>query len=100
MPPLSETWLYDRLMEIGPVDYAGMDREPLRWGTIAAWQDAIGIRQPPWVSRLMRRASAAWLSESRKAEKPGAPQPYQIEETVAAERTVVDRQIAAMFGGF
>jgi hypothetical protein len=90
--------LVDWLMDAGPVDYAGMDRVPLLWSTIADWSAMTKIVPAPWEARLLRRLSAEWLGESRRAEKPDCPAPTADEATIQSRRKLVERKLAAMFG--
>lgn len=82
-----------RLMEIGPVEPAGMDRAPISWVTIQAWQSTMGKRLRPWEARLLRRLSIDYLTESRAAEDmqrpaPWAPQYRSTEELRAEARAL------------
>ena len=97
MPPLNLPDLYHRLMEIGPVDFAGMDRVPLRHGTIGEWARSMGVALAPWEVRLLRRLSAEWLAESRKAVEVDCPPPWVTQNT-ATNRDVINRQLEAFFG--
>lgn len=96
MPPISAPHLYGRLMEIGPVDLAGMDRAPLRPGTISAWAIDMGITLPPWEVRLLRRLSAEYLAMSRDAVEVDCPPPWSAAD--ADLRNRVDRKLALLFG--
>lgn len=96
MPPLSAPHLFDRLMEIGPVDFGGMDRVTLGWCTIIAWREATSTTLAPWEARLIRRASAEYLAETRRASKVDAVAPWGV--GTASYREAVDRRLAAMFG--
>ena len=96
MPPITAPHLFERLMEIGPVDLAGMDRAPLRPGTIAAWSADLGITLPPWEVRLLRRLSAEYLAQSRDAVEVDAPPPWSAPD--ADLRNRLDRKLALLFG--
>jgi len=66
----------DRLMEIGPVEPAGMDRGPITWQSIVAWQTATRTKLRPWEMRMLRRLSCDYLTESRAAEEMHRPAPW------------------------
>jgi hypothetical protein len=96
MPPITAPHLFERLMEIGPTDTAGMDREPLRPATIAAWADGLGIEVAPWEVRLLRRLSAEYLAMAREAAEVDCPSPWV--ETGNEHRLQINRKLAEMFG--
>ncbi|WP_294302186.1 hypothetical protein [uncultured Sphingomonas sp.] len=77
MPPNPAPHIIDRLIEIGLTEAAGMGAGPLSWATIVAWQQATGIRLPPWEARLIRRLSVDYLAESRRAEDETCPPPWR-----------------------
>lgn len=96
MPPLSLSHIFDRLMEIGPVEYAGMDRVPLSWAAIREWSLQMVTPLAPWESRLIRRLSAEWLAESRRAVEIDCPPPWLVQ--TSSNRDAVNRKLAALFG--
>jgi hypothetical protein len=85
MPPLSVPQFFDMLMEIGPVEPAGMGEAPIGWQTIAAWADLTGARVSPWQARLLRDLSKAYLTERVAAEDPVWPAPW-VDPAAAAVR--------------
>lgn len=97
LPPNRAPHITDALMKIGPVDIAGMDRAPLSWSEINAWCAEVGPALPSWQRELIRRLSAAFLTESRAAEEPDAPEPIGI---VHIDRDVVGRSIRAALAGW
>lgn len=97
MPPVSAPFLIGWLMEIGPVEAAGMDRAPISWATMRAWEQIAGISLEPWQARLLRRLSADYLSENRAAEDPDAVAPWG--GVAEDQRAAVDAKLRAAFGG-
>ena len=80
MPPLEEGgYLVGYLLEIGPVQASGMGQGPISHESILAWQALTGIELEPWESRLLRRLSSEYLSESNRAQKLGCEPPWKIE---------------------
>lgn len=68
-------YLVDYLMEAGPVSPGGMGAVPLSWADLVAWSSSTGITLAPWEARMLRRLSAEYLDQSRKAEKLDCPSP-------------------------
>lgn len=96
LPDNPAPWITDVLMEIGPTEAAGMDREIISWGTLGKWQTQMCVTLEPWQLRLLRRLSAAYLAESRKATDPKSPSPFAI-ATRVARRAIVSDQLDRMF---
>lgn len=90
-------YIVEFLMEIGPVLPAGMSIGKIEWRDIAAWQDVTGIELEPWEARMIRRLSADYLSEMRRAEKPDAPAPFTEEDQTEARREAVARKVENAF---
>ena len=97
MPPNPAPHLTDRLIEIGLTEAAGMGAAPLSWREIAAWRTETCVPQQPWEARLMRRLSAAYLAESRKAESESCPPPWRTEVT-AREREIEEAELRSVLG--
>ena len=90
MPPLDNArYLYDWLFEIGPTEPGAMGRVEISWQTIDAWANRSSAGPEPWESRALRRASIAYIAESRAAEDVQRLPPWQ------APRTQVDRDAEA-----
>lgn len=69
-------YLLDWLFEIGPTTPMGMSSAPIAWGEIHDWQQQQGVDLKPWESRLLRKLSCEYLSESHEARDPNRPPPY------------------------
>lgn len=98
MPPLPSQWLIDVLMEIGPVEAAGMDRAPISWREICAWQELTATALEPWQAKLLRWLSTEFLGESRRAEQPDCPAPWGA--MTQERRDAVERKLHGIFGKF
>jgi hypothetical protein len=68
-------YLIDYLMEAGPISAAGMGPVVLTWPELNAWVERTGVDLQPWESRMVRRLSADYLTQSRKSEKLDCPSP-------------------------
>lgn len=93
MPPNPAPHITDRLVEMGLTEAAGMGAVPLSWREIDAWCRRCAIDLPPWEGRLMRRLSADYLAESRRAEKETCPPPWLApanEAVIQAELRMLD----------
>lgn len=97
MPPNPAQHITDRLIEIGLTEAAGMGAVPLSWREIAAWRDSVGLTIDPWEMRLLRRLSAAYLAETRRAESEHCPPPWRTEVT-AREREVELADLQRLLG--
>lgn len=98
MPPLVAPWIVEHLMEIGPIESAGMGVAPIGWRTIHAWQEVTGAVLQPWEARLLHRLSAEYVMESRRAEKANCPAPWS-DVPREDQRAAVSRGLSALFGG-
>lgn len=93
MPANPAPHFTDWLVEMGLSEAAGMGATPLTWKEIAAWCERTCVDLLPWEARLMRRLSADYLAESRRAEAAACPPPWlapATEATIAAEMRVLD----------
>ncbi len=94
MPPLQcGEHLISYLFEVGPVLSGGMGPAVLSHQEIASWSGLIGIALQPWEVRLLRRLSAAYISEAREAEKPNHPPPWASPELAQAARIAQARKL-------
>lgn len=92
MPPLEQGgYLVAYLLEIGPVVSGGMGPAPLEFFHIDAWCNRVGIDLQPQESRMIRRLSREYVSESQKAEKPDRLPPWRPDEVAPV---VTDTQAA------
>lgn len=96
-PPNSAPHLVNYLMEIGPVEAAGMDGAPIGWATMRHWQHQMAIELQPWEARLIRRLSAEYLTQSIKARKPDCPAPWG--QMTDDDRDAISAKIRSVFGG-
>ncbi len=93
MPVNPAPHITDRLVEMGLSEAAGMGAAPLSWKEINAWCERTCVDLPPWEARLMRRLSADYLAESRKAESETCPPPWIApanDAMIRAELRVLD----------
>jgi hypothetical protein len=70
-----------------------MGSGPITHEEMRAWQQNAGIDLAPWECRLLRRLSEQYLAEAHKAEKEGAPPPWQPPE-VEVKPAVTSQQAA------
>lgn len=77
LPPISDPYIVNRLVEIGLTGSTGMGAVPLSWGEIVAWQQATGLHLDPWEARIIRALSAAYIAEMRRAEAETCPPPWR-----------------------
>lgn len=97
LPDCPAPHLIEHLMEVGPFEVTGMERVPISWREMQAWQDQTGVCLDTWQARMLRRLSTDYLSSSRAAEKPDCPAPFAA---VGSEenRDAIARQLEAIFG--
>lgn len=97
MPPNPAPHIIDWLIEIGLTEAAGMGAVPLSWLQINAWCARTNIDLEPWVGRLIRRLSAAYLAESHKAESENCPPPWRTHVT-RREREIEEEDLRSVLG--
>lgn len=85
------------LMEIGPVETAGMDAAPIGWATMRHWQDQVCVELTPWEARLLRRLSIDYLDQTRKSRSPDCPAPWG--ERTEEDRAAISAKIKSIFAG-
>lgn len=90
MPPCDAMFLFEYLMDMGPVESGGMGPAQLSEQAVEAWQFNTGIELSNWQTRTMRRLSAEYLGQYRDAEKrdcrpPWTPAP-DIDRAAVAKR--------------
>lgn len=93
MPPNPAPHIVDRLIEMGMSEAAGMGVAPLSWREIDAWCARTAVDLDPWEGRLLRRLSAEYIAEGRRAEREACPPPWRgpvTESEVKAERLALD----------
>lgn len=91
MPPNVAPHIIDRLIDIGLTEAAGMGVVPIGWTTINAWCDRTGVDLPPWEARMLRRLSADYIAQSRKAEDETCPPPWQAPITARQREVELER---------
>lgn len=89
--------IVERLMEIGPVEVAGMDRAPISFASIAGYASSMGVIIPPWQARLLRRLSAEYLAQSRDAEGRHCPAPW-VRPLTQEERDADEAMVRLVLG--
>lgn len=97
MPPNPAPHISSWLIEMGLSEAAGMGAVPLSAREIAAWQDNTCIRLEPWVARMIRRLSAAYLAEGRRAETEQCPPPWRMKVT-QRELEIEEAQLRRLLG--
>jgi hypothetical protein len=97
MPPQPAPHLVTYLMEIGPVEPAGVDNAPVSWPTMESWQRQTGVTLEPWQAKLIRRLSIEYLAEMRRAREPDCPAPWG--GMTPDRRAAVEAKLRAAFGG-
>lgn len=70
---------------------------PVSWQSLAAWQQATGVRIDPWELRLLRRLSVEYVAEGHRAEAENAPPPWPWQPT-PDEREFGEAQLRAVLG--
>ena len=96
LPPLRAAHIVDWLMQIGPVEAAGMGQAPISWQSIQGWQQLTGIPLEPGQAKLLRRLSTDYLVENRAAEDPDRPPPWTAKPT-EDRRNAVSRKLRSIF---
>lgn len=96
MPPLRREayYLIEYLLEVGPT---GRDGAVVEWSEIQAWQAMSGVHLSAWDAHMLRRLSAAFSKEVKRAESAAALpplNPYITEE----HRKSVSTRIGVEFG--
>jgi hypothetical protein len=71
---------------------------PLQWAELAQWQRLTSAPVQPWQARALRQASAAYVSQLHESSAPDCPPPWSTEPD-DDDRSRVDRQVRAAFGG-
>ena len=69
-------YLVDYLMEVGPVESAGMGTDRISNRELRAWQKNTGIRLTAWESRTLCRLSREYAGESQRATAHDCPPPW------------------------
>lgn len=97
LPPNPAPHITDWLIELGISEAAGMGVGTLSWREIAAWRRETRTVIEPWEARLLRRLSAAYVAEGRKAESESCPAPWWTGVT-AREREIEDAELRSVLG--
>lgn len=100
MPPVEiGAYLIDHLWDVGPVGSSGMGASTLTYAELSAWQRCAGIELQPWELRIFRLLSADYVMESKQAEKPECPPPFNA-PTVEFDRAIVAKQVGDALKAF
>lgn len=76
LPEISAEYLIAYLWDAGPALPGAAGPVPLTHSELLAWQENTGIVLAPWETRMLRRLSADYISESGAATKPNAKPPF------------------------
>lgn len=100
MPPIVHgEYLIAHLYEMGLVLPLGMGIAPLTFGEIESWQRATGKQLQPWETSLLRKLSAAYVTEAHAAEKIETPPPYGA-QAQSFDRDKVAKKVKNMMQSF
>mgnify|MGYP003440186712 CR=1 FL=1 len=97
LPPVSAPWIIEWLLEVGPVDAAGVGVGPIKWREIDRWSKLSGTRLNPWQARLLRRLSLDWMQAAQAAEKPDCPAPWTENDQSQDHRALVAKKVGGLF---
>lgn len=98
LPPASAAqYLVGYLFEVGPLSSSGMGAAAVSWVELQAWQQQVGVELSAWEARTLRRLSAEFAAESRRAEEWGVPSPVAV-ATTEQQRASVAKRIGLEFG--
>lgn len=89
MPPNPAPHIVDWLFQVGPTEAAGMGTVAISWQAIDAWCARTCVDLDPWEARMLRRLSAEYVAEARRAEAETCPPPWHqrvTEQEMAAEK--------------
>ena len=79
-PDLRLRYLFDVLMEVGPIVSNEMGASVISWQELRAYQAIIGFDFQPWEAKMLRTASAEYLTQMRVATKADCPPPGTVVE--------------------
>lgn len=89
--------LLAHLFEVGPIAGGAGGIAAVSWSEMQAWQRQTGLDLQPWEVRTLRRLSADFANECRRAEAHDAVSPMTIVST-ERNRAAVARKIGMEFG--
>lgn len=95
---MSCRYLYDILMDVGPVKSGGFGAIPLTYGDIREWEDAMSVNLHPWERQAIRRASISYCAESVVAQEHDARAPWDEEVSPTQLRKVAGNLRARLSG--
>jgi hypothetical protein len=85
-------------MECGPTSSMGFGGI-LSWPELRDWEHEAGKVLDPWERVMLRRLSAEWAKESRRAEAPDADPPFKAAIFMTEERRAeVSRRLDELLG--
>jgi hypothetical protein len=94
MPPNRTPQIIAWFIEAGMVLNTGMGPAPLSWAELSEWQRLTGLSLEPWISKLIRHLSIAYIAEKGRAEDESCVAPYRIkpsEREIAVEEKLLDK---------
>lgn len=77
MPPNPAPHIIAWLVDMGITEPRGMGQAVLSWGEIDAWCRRTRLDIEPWVARLIRHLSNAYIAFGRQAESETCPPPWR-----------------------
>lgn len=98
MPDNPAPHMIDRLSSLGWAQSNGMDREPVSWERMRAWQEMTGTRLKPWEAKLLQRLSVEYLAECRRAEEPHCLPPYMPAHRSEQQKAAELRRLESVLG--
>lgn len=97
MPPNPAPHITGWLVDMGIVEARGMGNAVLSWGEIDAWCRRTRVDLEPWVARLIRHLSAAYIAEGRRAESETCPAPWRTQVS-QRERDADEARLSMVLG--
>lgn len=97
MPPNPAPHITGWLVDMGIVEARGMGNAALSWAEIDAWCRRTRVDLEPWVARLIRHLSAAYIAEGRRAESETCPAPWRTQVS-QRERDADEARLSMVLG--
>jgi hypothetical protein len=86
------------LWDVGPVEATAMGIQPVSWSSIAAYQQATGIRLDAWEATQVRMLSLAYLDQHTRSQDANCPAPWTDPDFVDHE--ALGQRIKRQFRAF
>lgn len=77
-PDLQLRYLFDLLLEVGPITSTEMGASVISWQEVGAYCNVIGFDIRPWEAKILRTASSEYLTQMRIASKENCPPPGTV----------------------